>query len=450
MKLLFALPEYVQQSGGGIIAFYRAFLPELVALGHTVHVIVGSGASADANGKFFTADGVTVEALDASRFQRWFPKFSRYEMFPRLQAHLAAAWAVWEQAGAGRDFDVVEATDWGLLYVPWAVHAALDGPPVVASMHGSMGQIATHDPVPGEEAMNALIRLIEIESLRSAPLVQANSPLNAAFWEAELGRPVDMIYPAWLTADSPMESAARGQRALVVGRIQSWKGPETLCEAIDLLGSTAPHVDWVGRDTRQGRLPAMSSVVEARFPEIWGKRVCPLGGRSPAETAALQRSASFVIVPSNWDVFNMACVEAMACATPVICSTGAGAHALIRDGANGLVFESGNAASLAASLQRMQGMSQQEHSVMGALAAETVRTWLAPKEIAAERLAAYGQLITREVGEKYSCSETLREIVTAQPDSVNKRPMEFLDTFSIRALSRHLARRLGRKLSLRM
>jgi glycosyltransferase involved in cell wall biosynthesis len=450
VKLLFVLPEYVRQNGGGIIAFYRALLPALVAQGHTVHVIVGSGASAESERNPFAVDGVTVESLENARLLSWLPRFSRYEMFPRLQAHLAAAWAIWEQVSGGNGFDVVEATDWGLLYVPWVVQ--IDGPPVVASMHGSMGQIATRDPVPGEEAMTALIRLIENEALRSAPVVQANSPMNAAFWEAELGRPVDMIYPACERAQ-PQEQTTpetRGQRALVVGRIQSWKGPETLCQALELLCPAAPDVDWVGRDTRQARLPSMSSVLERRYPEIWGKQVRALGSRAPAETAALQRAAAFVIIASDWDVFNMVCVEAMAMAAPVICSSGAGAHALIRDGENGLLFESGNAASLATAIRRMRSMTQEERAAMGALAVQTIHEQLAPAVVTALRFTSYQRTKDRKAANEYSRSAALRAVAAPQPDSGAGGSMEFLDTFSIRSLSRHLAARLGRKLTQRM
>jgi len=59
MKLLCLLPEYVTNAGGGIITFYRHFLPLLAAQGHQVRVIVGSGVVAERSPTPVVIDGVT-------------------------------------------------------------------------------------------------------------------------------------------------------------------------------------------------------------------------------------------------------------------------------------------------------------------------------------------------------------------------------------------------------
>ena len=139
-------------------------------------------------------DGAHIEVLERARLDAWFAKFERFEAMPTLRKHLAAAWAMWEQAEYGRDFDVVEACDWGLLFVPPTVEASR---PLVVQCHGSTGQIAVHDPVAGEEACAVTTRLLERSCMAEAQSIETYSRANADFWCEETGRKVIAIPPAW-------------------------------------------------------------------------------------------------------------------------------------------------------------------------------------------------------------------------------------------------------------
>jgi len=101
LKLLFILPEYLPHSGGGIITFYRALLPQLVAMGHEVRVIVGSAMFAEEKANATLVDGVKVESLEQGLRDKYFEQFQTYASMPWLRKHLAAAWAMYEQAGKG-------------------------------------------------------------------------------------------------------------------------------------------------------------------------------------------------------------------------------------------------------------------------------------------------------------------------------------------------------------
>ena len=98
MKILFVLPEYLPQTGGGIVTYYAAFLPALRAAGHEVRVLYGSSVVSQPGGGTSTVDGIETEILDSTLFARYLPLFSRYQIVPKLQRTLAAAWALWEQA----------------------------------------------------------------------------------------------------------------------------------------------------------------------------------------------------------------------------------------------------------------------------------------------------------------------------------------------------------------
>jgi glycosyltransferase involved in cell wall biosynthesis len=443
VKLLFVLPEYTHQSGGGIIAFYRSVLPLLVAEGHEVRVIAGSGVSTTTDEDRFTDEGVAVETLSLERLNAWTSKFHKFAIFPALQRYLAAAWAIWEQAEAGAGFDLVEATDWGLLYLPWLCDPER---PLIVSMHGSIGQIDMHDPLLGEEAMGVFIRLLEAESLREAFVIQANSPGNAEYWAKRLGRAVEMIYPAWPCPPEASDPTLRTGGGIVVGRVQRWKGPDVLCEALRHLGDDAPPIDWVGRDVAYGRASqSTSSAMAARHPQIWGKKVVPVGSKSAAETRSMQQRARFAVVPSTWDVFNMSSVEAMAYATPVVCSDAAGSSALIEDGRNGLLFEAGNARSLADAIARLLGLPEYELRELAYAGRETVAEKLAPASIVRQRLSNY-EAATREFskGSRRAAPSWAADIRAAQ-DAADHKKLAFLNQHSLRGIISHVGERIIEK-----
>jgi glycosyltransferase involved in cell wall biosynthesis len=391
MKLLFVLPEYLPQNGGGIITFYRMILPELARAGHQVKVLVGSGVVAEVARPPVVIDGVSVEMLDVTLLEAYQAKFARYAATPGLRRHLAAAWALREQARNGDGVDLVESTDWGLLFVPWVIEA---GPPALVQLHGSCGQIDFNDPVAGEELQGELIRLLEVQALPRADCLQTYSDANAHAWTSQLRARVDFVLPAWKPLHDTPNPARRSGRGLVVGRVQNWKGPHVLCAALRLLGDRAPIIEWVGRDTRLGKWGASTSDGLAQaYPDIWNVRLIHRTQLPPDQVADAQAAAAFAVVASTWDMFNLTAVEAMAAGTPVICSTGAGASQLIRDGVNGFLFESGDERALAAAIERCLALTPDERARLTAFARETIRDELDPRANAGLRVERY-----REIG----------------------------------------------------
>jgi glycosyltransferase involved in cell wall biosynthesis len=444
MKLLYLLPEYVTNAGGGIITFYRNFLPQLAAQGHEVRVIVGSGVTAVHAPAQVVIDGVSVEMLDHAMLDQYHARFARYAALPGLRRFLAGAWAMWEQAKRGEGYDLVEAADWGLLFLPWVVE---QGPPAVVQLHGSMGQIDLHDPVRGEEVHGNLIRMIERTGISKAACAQTLSQANADFWQRQTGRAVDRILPAWQPLLAPdFSSPLRQARGLVVGRVQRWKGPEVLCQALRLLGAKAPLIDWMGRDTSyESRNIKTSDHLRQNWPDIWGKIVTHQPQQPFEQTAHLQAAAAFMVVPSLWDIFNFTCVEAMGTGTPVICSTGAGASELIEDGVNGFVFENGSAESLAAAIERLLSLSETERSELAEAGRQTALRELDPVEVCRQRLAAYENIVRTGAGRALPSDDWLR--LACEPGkAVGHESLDFLDHLPLKSLVDYSTRRAIQKL----
>ncbi len=433
MRLLFVLPEYPPESGGGIATFYGALLPALVRQGHTVHALVGSAFTS--GGDRYEREGVTVERLEAGRTGRLMPAYSRYAALPELQRHLAAARALWEQASGGEDFDAVETVDWGMLFGPWVAEA---GPPALVQMHGSSGQISEYDTFPGAELAGQTLRLLEAGLLAHADALHTHSRANGAFWALQTGRDVT-VSPPPIPPAAPL-GLSRGQTGFVAARVQEWKGPQVLAEALRRLGPDAPTVEWAGRVVGH---PETGEPYDARlardFPDVWGRTLRPVGPLPPADVARRQAAAAFVVVPSLWDVYNLSVAEAMQQGAVVVCSKGAGGADLVEDGVTGFAVPAGDADALAAALRRAAALSPGERDRMGGAARAAAAASLNPDRVAADAVVRYRAL----------------EPVAAPPPWVRAAaapgtpadPDAFFRHLPLRALLAHAAGRLRDKLS---
>lgn len=439
MRLLILTPEY-RASGGGIATFYRHLAPALTAAGVSVRVIEGS-ALHTGDPTPCDLDGAMVEALDHDRLRRWEANFGRYAAMPALRRHLSAAWAMWEQAGFGEGADVVEASDWGLLFVPPALEARV---PLIVQALGSLGQVSEHDPIAGQEAQDAFIRMLESALLPRCPL-QTVSRANAEFWRLNAGVSATEIRPGW-TPCAGVHAQSLSSRGLVVGRLQSWKGPHILCRALRDLGGKAPDVDWVGRDMPWRCSEVMTSQHLAKsFPDVWGARLLRHDPEPPIDIARRQALAAFNVVPSTWDVFNFTAIEAMASGRPTIVSSGAGASELVEDGVNGFVFRSEDAADLAGKIDQLLSMPPARQRELGRAAQETVLCELQPARSAEARVNAYRSVIgafrsspPAPIG-GWLADACRPGLVT--PDAT----ADYLGQLPLRTLAAHLSKRVRRK-----
>ena len=285
--------------------------------------------------------------------------------------------------------------------------------------------------------------MLETAVLQRSSSIQSYSQANASFWQQQTRRHVDN-FPAWSAPGISADKEA-GNTGLVVGRVQRWKGPQVLCEALSLLGRRAPAIEWFGRDTEfteKGR--SYSQTLAESYPSIWGPVIQHRAPVSPETVAQLQRRARFIVVPSTWDVFNFTCVEAMAAGRPVICSTGAGASELIEDGVNGFIFENGDAKSLAGALDRVLTLSDEQAAEIGKAAAATVATALDPQRIAEQRLEAYAKAIREFTPSPARQGDWLADACCGRDTKSSE--LAFLDHLPLRPLMTYTARRFANKI----
>jgi hypothetical protein len=193
-----------------------------------------------------------VQPIQNKFLERYENRFRRWVGLDVFYHWLPVVWAAWAQAQEKFDYDLVETTDFGLLYVPWIVSEKKS--PLVISMHGSFGQVDWFSHSAPRSLYGDLIRALEVSSVGKADVVHANSRSNAEFWRLQLEREIYMIPPACgKHANNLWKSSIRQKnraKGLIVGRLDNWKGAEVLCQA----WRTAPttEIEWVGGDTDWG------------------------------------------------------------------------------------------------------------------------------------------------------------------------------------------------------
>jgi len=442
MRLLVVSPEFPPHAGGGILKFYSVLVEQLAMAGTEVTVLVASPFSAHAD--YETPAGVRVRFVSLHDVDRHTSRLEHLAAAPLFRRFIGAAGAAAEFLRHHVDeFDVVEATDFGLLFAP--IVASGEGPPVIVRMHGSLGQISEHEPVvPGSELAVALSRISESIALPHADRLLAYSPQNATEWQARLGTNVGFEPPPLPLSDitSPAPTDYTG---VVAARVQSWKGPEVLCRALASVGNLPADlkIAWVGRDTRTAPGgQSLSTWLHEHYPGIWGTHIVPLGQQSAAAVASLQASARYTIVPSLWDTFNYTIAEAMANACVTIASSGAGASYLIESGVNGIRFNPDDPDQLGRHILDVHLASPSRRREMGAAARSTIARELDPSYVTQQTRACLETLTRRSNGSPLS--PWIREFL--EPGELHRaEPNAFLENVSIRNLAGHLAGRLTRK-----
>jgi glycosyltransferase involved in cell wall biosynthesis len=133
---------------------------------------------------------------------------------------------------------------------------------------------------------------------------------------------------------------------LYAGRIDRRKGIATAVQALAELPNSRLSVDGGGDEDHAVELRALAARlgVEVAFE------------RTPREALAARYGAADVLLhPVTWqEPWGLAPLEAMACGTPVVATGTGGSGEYLRDGENALLFEPGDASSLAAAVARLR------------------------------------------------------------------------------------------------
>jgi glycogen(starch) synthase len=360
----------------------------LVGRGHEVHVLsCVDGQPADDREDL----GVHVHRRAARRV---LPKVRRRLPWSALRLEGALA-RYREVRRLGVEFDVIEAPDWfgeGLAF-------ALFRPrPLVAHLHTPFGVVGRNNPGSSRSTRDGrLADWIEGVAVRHADVVTSPSRLLARELARDgwLGRhePRIVRYPIEVGPWTGLKGAEESPpRVLAVGRLEGRKAPEVLVAAAAMLANDVRELEvvFVGRSSlRDG----------ASYREWLTEQVRRLGApcrfldEVPREELPRWYEGSRVVaVPSRYDNFPYAALEAMASERPVICTERTGTAEIVAGTDAGNVVAVDDPAALADALRPFL-LDPRAAGRAGREARSVVERECSPDGIAAQREACYAEAI---------------------------------------------------------
>jgi glycosyltransferase involved in cell wall biosynthesis len=146
------------------------------------------------------------------------------------------------------------------------------------------------------------------------------------------------------TRQVPEPGDGAGNYLLFAGKLAAEKGLRTLLDAWRRLSHVPLHIVGTGPLESELRAQAVQQRLNVQF----------LGMRPRSQTVELMRSATAMVLPSEWyEGFPLVVTEAYASGTPIIASRIGGLPELVHEGSTGLLFEPGNPGALADSVEAL-------------------------------------------------------------------------------------------------
>ncbi|MCA2211319.1 glycosyltransferase family 4 protein [Jidongwangia harbinensis] len=376
LRLGLMTPEwYADEAGGGIGTYCRVLAGAAVSAGHHVVVFAATGRARRVRRPQdrLTVIPVPVGGLPAGQAARAFA--ARFDRF---------------RAEGGR-IDVMEAAEFGGV----AAELSAVDVPVTTRLHTPLATLLARNEGRRIYRDDAERCALEERQVRGSALVTSPSRWLAGearnLW-GPISPPVVIPNPVPIPpACAPMPP--RPARVLYLGRLEYRKGVLTLAAAARrwLSAEPAARLTFAGADTRWAGRSMRDRMREILGPH--GDRCRFLPSRPPAAVAALIDRAHLVVLPSLYENFAYAGLEAMARGRPVLATTGSGFPEMISPGRTGFLVPPGDPDALA------DALTEHTRDTAG-LAATGLRARhaagrFAAAPVAARLCAAYGRIATR-------------------------------------------------------
>lgn len=320
---------------GGVETHVQEVASELANRGHDVEVwsVARDGIAGNR-----TSSGIAVRDLPTPLPAR----------APSAGVHFLrafpAARAAWRRAIADFHPDVLHVQCFGPNGVYGTAFARARGLPLVVSSHGET--IADADVF----GMSVLARTALRRALRDAAAVTGCSPVVLDDLRARFGLEPDLgeIVPNGvnLSVESEPITGLPAVYVAGVGRLEHVKGFDLLVRAFGAADLGADVHLVLGGD---GRLAdSLRASIDALSLST---RVHMVGRLSPPAVVDLLGGALAVVVPSRFEAFGIAVLEAWRAQRPLIASNRGGIPGIVRDGIDGLLVDPDDVAGFARTLE---------------------------------------------------------------------------------------------------
>lgn len=282
-----------------------------------------------------------------------------------------AVWRGVRRANKIRKLDLIEGCETGMLLVTLFSRKT----PVIIRLHGEKYTFDKYTPGADMSAGVRLSRMLQRVALRRAKVLVSPSRAHAREIARELQRDERSIRIIPNTTNL-IEPATKGEpndppTVLFAGRLEPVKGIAVLLEAGALVVKQLPATRFVLAGSSHPALPQekLDALIREHRLE---KNVAQVGGLKRSELDHWYARASLCVVPSHYESFGLAALEAMATGLPVVATRVGGLPELIEDGATGLLVAAGDATAMAAAITTLL-TEPPRAAAMGTAAWERVR-----------------------------------------------------------------------------
>lgn len=406
VNLLFLAPGYPPQTKSGIVTYVQVMAEALVRHGHEVHVLTceTEGGPPDSE-----ADGVQIHRRPVRRIPgarrvmdriqvEWIQDRLPHQAMTRPGRRLGLGiTSLIEASRLGVDFDLVEAPDY---FAPgWAIALSRRWP-VLTVFHTPLAVEANYSGLPDRAYLRAAARWeqlsADLSSATSAPSLLIRDELAGMGWRSALRASVDP-YGIDVSRVAAATDAPIPGRVLIAGNVNRRKGHDVLAHAAAIASSSVPSLEVVS----VGSFGSAGSHEGIRYDKYLPAEIERLGVRwrfldhiSRESLLELYSTAAVVVVPSRFESFSLAGLEAMLAARPVIVSDRTGLaewSAPIGDSGLTIVPAEDSRALAAAMSQILSSPAQARH--LGELARTTALQLADVNRVVPDRERLYRRVI---------------------------------------------------------
>ena len=281
----------------------------------------------------------------------------------------------------------------------WSVRRAskLCGIPWIATFHGVYGTSPRFLKIPYNRVMLDGLRTICVSDYVKKHVLETYHPDPSKLIRIHRGADTDYFRPDAVTTEQAMEKKtlhyeipAEYPVILLPGRLTSWKGQEVLLEAAKHMKHKRIAIVFLGSD--QGRTD-------------YSDRLRSLANTLPDETRVVfrpgttempkvYRMSDIVVSASSAqpEAFGRVIPEAQAMGRLVLATAHGGACETVEDGKTGFLVPPGDAPAMAAALDRILDLPDEEKNRIAAAAVESVRANFSTPKMCERTLDVYREI----------------------------------------------------------